>query len=40
MRARQKKFQNNSDFEVQKFTSELIKDKAAAVCVMDDIMDI
>jgi len=30
-----KSFKTTLDFEVQKFTSELIKDKAAAVCVMD-----
>ena len=30
-----KSFQTTLDLEVQKFTSEVIKDKAAAVCVMD-----
>ena len=30
-----KSFKTTLDFEVQKFTSELLKDKAAAVCVMD-----
>ena len=30
-----KSFKTTLDFEVQKFTNELIKDKAAAVCVMD-----
>ena len=30
-----KSFKTTLDFEVQKFSSELIKDRAAAVCVMD-----
>ena len=30
-----KSFKTTLDFEVQKFTNELLKDKAAAVCVMD-----
>ena len=30
-----KSFKTTLDFEVQKFTSKLLKDKAAAVCVMD-----
>ncbi len=30
-----KSFKTTLDFEVQKFTSELLKDKAASVCVMD-----
>ena len=30
-----KSFKTTLDFEVQKFTKELLKDKAAAVCVMD-----
>ena len=36
MKARQgKSFKTTLDFEVQKYTSDLLKDKAAAVCVMD-----
>ena len=30
-----KSFKTTLDYEVQKFTSDLVKDKAAAVCVMD-----
>ena len=30
-----KSFQTTLDYEVQKYTNELLKDKAAAVCVMD-----
>ena len=30
-----KSFKTTLDFEVQKFTNELLKDKIAAVCVMD-----
>ena len=30
-----KSFKTTLDFEIQKFTNELLKDKAAAVCVMD-----
>ena len=30
-----KSFKTTLDYEVQKFTNELLKDKAAAVCVMD-----
>ena len=30
-----KSFKTTLDYEVQKYTNELLKDKAAAVCVMD-----
>ena len=30
-----KSFKTTLDYEVQKYTAELLKDKAAAVCVMD-----
>ena len=30
-----KSFKTALDYEVQKYTNELLKDKAAAVCVMD-----
>ena len=31
----EKSFKTTLDFEVQKFTNQLLTDKAAAVCVMD-----